>query len=200
MKVWTLIARLCGIDQFHIGAPKGKMESSYQTVLENLEACTRPLGKIKTMRPICSGGLKSTVLWDVANIMNPKGDSPNFDFIAQAGGGTHSHPLGTIGGARSMAQARDAISEGKSPQDTMQNYFETLLAFRRWDNEIYGNWLKTLKKDSKIVVQPDTRPYFLNNKQKIEPLKAVDLETAISEYPPLKEDLKKFNKALLNSL
>lgn len=197
MKVWCLIARLGGIDQFHIGAPKGKMESSYHTVLENLEACVRPLGKIKTMRPICSGGLKATVLWDVSTIMNPIGDTPNLDFIAQAGGGTHSHPLGTIGGSRSMVQARDSISTGESPQIAMSKYFETLLAFRRWDNEIYGNWLKTLTGDSKIVVEPDERPYFLIEKHPETVPQPVDLKTAIEIYPELRADLEKFNPSVL---
>src|SRR6056297_1605868 len=31
MKVWSLVARLAGIDQLHIGAPKGKMERDFDT-------------------------------------------------------------------------------------------------------------------------------------------------------------------------
>ncbi len=197
MKVWSLIARLGGIDQFHIGAPKGKMESTYHTVLENLEACVRPLGNIKTMRPICSGGLKATVLWDVAKIMNPTGDTPNLDFIAQAGGGTHSHPLGTIGGARSMVQARDSISNGDSPEIAMSKYFETLLAFRRWDNSIYVNWLKTLTAESKIVVEPDLRPYYNKDDQPEAAPQPVDLNTAMEKFPELRDDLHYFNPNLL---
>ncbi|MHA1720732.1 MAG: RuBisCO large subunit C-terminal-like domain-containing protein [Promethearchaeota archaeon] len=200
MKVWTIIARLVGIDQFHIGAPKGKMEATYKTVLENLEACTRSMGKIKKMRPICSGGLKATVLWDVAKIMNPVGDTPNMDIICQAGGGTHSHDLGTFGGAKSMVQARDAIKEGLSPQQAMAKHFETLLAFRKWDNEIYAKWLKTLNPDSKIVVDPDERPYYKNREERETGPIPVDLKTAILKYPPLKEDLEIFNPILLEKI
>ena len=200
MKAWTLIARLAGVDQFHIGAPKGKMEATSRTVLENLEACTRPLGKIKTMRPICSGGLKSTVMWDVARIMNPTDNTPNMDIICQAGGGTHSHDLGTFGGAKSMVQARDAIKEGLSPQEAMGKYFETLLAFRKWDNEVYGNWLKTLSSDSKIVVEPDTRPYYNNQEDKENGPIATDLIASVLKYPLLKEDLKKYNPTLYEKI
>lgn len=200
MKAWTIIARLSGVDQFHIGAPKGKMEASSRTVLENLEACTRPLGNIKTMRPICSGGLKATVMWDVAKIMNPDGDTPNMDIICQAGGGTHSHDLGTFGGAKSMVQARDAIKEGLSPQEAMGKYFETLLAFRKWDNDVYGNWLKTLSDDSKIVVDPDIRPYYKNQDDKENDPIATDLKSAVLKYPLLKEDLKKFNPSLYEKI
>ena len=200
MKAWTLIARLAGVDQFHIGSPKGKMEATSRTVLENLEACTRPLGKIKTMRPICSGGLKSTVMWDVARIMNPIDNTPNMDIICQAGGGTHSHDLGTFGGAKSMVQARDAIKEGLSPQEAMGKYFETLLAFRKWDNEVYGNWLKTLSSDSKIVVDPDTRPYYNNREDKENGPIATDLIASVLKYPLLKEDLKKYNPTLYEKI
>ncbi len=200
MKAWTLIARLSGVDQFHIGAPRGKMEASSRTVLENLEACTRPLGKIKTMRPICSGGLKATVMWDVAKIMNPDGETPNMDIICQAGGGTHSHDLGTFGGAKSMVQARDAIKEGLTPQETMAKHFETLLAFRKWDEVIYENWLKTLSSGSKIVVDPDTRPYYKNRKDKENGPIATDLKSAVLKYPLLKEDLKKFNPSLYKEI
>ena len=200
MKAWTLIARLSGVDQFHIGAPKGKMEASSRTVLENFEACTRPLGKIKTMRPICSGGLKATVMWDVARIMNPDGDTPNMDIICQAGGGTHSHDLGTFGGAKSMVQARDAIKDGLTPQETMAKHFETLLAFRKWDEEVYGNWLKTLSNDSKIVVDPDIRPYFKNREDKEGGPIATDLKSAVLKYPLLKEDLNKFNPSLYEKI
>ena len=200
MKTWTLIARLAGVDQFHIGAPKGKMEASSRTVLENLEACTRPLGKIKTMRPICSGGLKATVMWDVARIMNPTGDIPNMDIICQAGGGTHSHDLGTFGGAKSMVQARDAIKKGLSPQEAMAKHFETLLAFRKWDEEVYGNWLKTLSSDSKLVVDPDTRPYYDDKDDKEKGPIAIDLKSAIIKYPLLKDDLKKFNPTLYEKI
>ena len=200
MKAWTLIARLAGVDQFHIGAPKGKMEASSRTVLENLEACTRPLGKIKTMRPICSGGLKATVMWDVAKIMNPDGETPNMDIICQAGGGTHSHDLGTFGGAKSMVQARDSIKEGFTPQDAMGKYFETLLAFRKWDKDVYGNWLKTLSSDSKIVVDPDTRPYRKIDEDKENGPVAIDLKSAVLKYTLLKEDLKKYNPSLYEKI
>ncbi|MCP4762107.1 MAG: hypothetical protein GY870_10010 [archaeon] len=198
MKVLTLFARLSGIDQMHIGAPKGKMEASAQTVLENLEALNRPLGKIKTVRAICSGGLKSTVLWDVAKIMNPIGDSPNHDIICQAGGGTHAHDLGTFGGAKSMVQAKDCIEAGISTEKAISLYFETFLAFRKWEyNGIYTNWVKNLKKDSKLVIEPDERPYYAKGKEQGEAPKAVDLMIAMEKYPLLKDDIQKLNPDLL---
>jgi ribulose-bisphosphate carboxylase large chain len=197
MKVWSLIARLAGIDQLHIGAPKGKMEATHVTVLENLEACFRPLGKIKSCRAIASGGLKATVMWDVAKLMNPTGDTPNMDIIFQAGGGTHSHDLGTIGGAQSLIQASDAIKNGETPFQTMTKGFETLLGFRKWDNAIYGEWLKSLNSDSKIVIEPDLRPYRSDGKYDKEGPQPVDIKTAIGIYHPLKADLEKFNPDLL---
>ncbi len=197
MKVWTLVARLAGVDQLHIGAPKGKMEATYKTVLENLEACNRPLGDLKKTRPICSGGLKATVMWDVASIMNPFNDSPNIDFIFQAGAGSHSHDLGTLGGAKSIAQARDAVMSGKTKFETLSNHFEIILAFRKWEPETYGEWLKSLKSDSKIVVEPDERPYYAPGKEHGKPPSPVDLKIAIEKFPELKSDLEKYNPKLI---
>ena len=200
MKVWVIISRLAGIDQMHIGAPKGKMELSAHTVLENLEGCLRPLGNIKPCRAICSGGLKNTVMWDVAKIMNPVGDEPNLDIIFQAGGGTHSHPGGTFAGAKSLVQARDAVKKGLSPEWAMANHFECLHAFRRWDNEVYGAWLATLKADDKVVIEYDLRPYYKNGDYKEEGPQPVDLKTAVSKFPELKVDIEKFNSDIAKSL
>ncbi len=120
------------------------------------------------------------------------------DFIFQAGGGTHAHTLGTFGGSKSLAQARDAIYANKTPFEAMAMYFETLLAFRKWEPETYGKWIKSLKKDAKIVVEADTRPYYLEGKEQGNPPTAVDLKTAMVKYPPLKDDIQKFNPELLN--
>ncbi|MCF2138422.1 MAG: hypothetical protein K9W44_00035 [Candidatus Lokiarchaeota archaeon] len=200
MKVWTLIARLGGIDQFHIGAPLGKMEASSHTVLENMEACVRPLGKIKTMRPICSGGLKATVLWDVARVMNPNSDVPNQDIICQAGGGTHSHPLGTFGGAKSMVQARDAILKGKSIFETISSHFESLLAFRRWDRAKYTEWIKTLTEESKIVVEPDMRVYMKNGEYSEPEPPHLSIKDAIEKFHALAADIRKWNPELAEKI
>ncbi len=99
-----------------------------------------------------------------------------------------------------MVQARDAIKEGLSPQEAMGKYFETLLAFRKWDKEVYGNWLKTLSSDSKIVVEPDTRPYYNNQEDKEKGPIATDLKSSALKYPLLKEDLKKFNPTLYEKI
>ncbi|MHA1777595.1 MAG: RuBisCO large subunit C-terminal-like domain-containing protein [Promethearchaeota archaeon] len=200
MKVWTLIARLAGIDQFHIGAPLGKMEATSHTVLENLEACTRPLGHIKTMRPICSGGLKSTVLWDVAKVMNPNGDKPNQDIICQAGGGTHSHPLGTFAGAKSMVQARDAVKNKIGIFETISNHFETLLAFRRWDRATYAKWVENLTESSKVVVTPDLRIYFKNGQYREKGPEPVNLQQAVKIFPALVADLRRWNPSLADNV
>ncbi len=48
------------------------------------------------------------------------------------------HDLGTFGGAKSLAQARDAILNGKSAFETIGKHFETLLAFRKWKSEKYA--------------------------------------------------------------
>lgn len=194
MKVIAIVARLAGVDQLHIGAPKGKMEAGHEHVLQNLEACYRPMGKIKTCRPICSGGLRSPVMWDVARIMAVNKGGYNQGLIYQAGGGTHAHPLGTFGGAQSLVQARDAIAEGKGYKQCISENFEELLAFRRWEKDMYKEWVKSLTKDSQVVVEPDTRIYGINEGIKPQP---VPLAEAIKKFPKLKEDLEKYNPGAL---
>lgn len=198
MRVIALFARLAGIDQLHIGSPSGKMEKSKKEPLENLEPLFRSLGSLKTVRPINSGGLKAPVMWKVASDMNPTGDDFNENIIFQAGGGTHAHDLGTFGGAKSMVQARDAIHQGKSPIEIMGQHFETLLAFRKWDNITYVKWLKTLSKDSKIVIFPDERPYPKDGKYSKPEPESVDLKSAIKLFPPLKSDLERHRPDLIN--
>ena len=104
--------------------------------------------------------------------------------------GTHAHDLGTFGGAKSLVQARDAILNGKKKLECIGKHFETLLAFRKWDRETYIKWLKTLTKESKIVVEPDNRPYYALEKEKGNPPLPVDINTAIEKFPSLKSDLK----------
>lgn len=200
MKAIALFARLAGIDQLHIGAPEGKMEATERTVLENLEACTRPLGKIKTVRPICSGGLKSTVMWTVSKVMDPTGKGISQDFIFQAGGGTHAHDLGTPGGAKSLAQARDAIRQGLTPFEAISRFFETLLAFRKWDKSIYKEWINSLDKNSKVMVEPDKDPYCLEGSEGGICSMPIELKKAIQIWPPLKEDIIKYNSKLAKEL
>ena len=67
--------------------------------------------------------------------------------------------LGTFGGAKSLAQARDAILNGESAFETIGKHFETLLAFRKWESEKYAEWVGSLTSDFMIVVDPDLRPY-----------------------------------------
>lgn len=198
MRVIALFARLAGIDQLHIGAPKGKMEKGKKEPLENQEPLFRPLGTLKTVRPICSGGLKAPVMWDVSREMDPTGKNYNQDIIFQAGGGTHAHDLGTFGGAKSMVQARDAIQAGKGPIEIIGNHFETMLAIRKWNHPLYVKWLKTLTKDTKIVVSADKRTYPKDGKYSSPRPESVGLKKAISLYPPLKTDLLQHRPDLLN--
>jgi hypothetical protein len=152
------------------------------------------------MRPICSGGLKATVMWDVAEIMGSSQKKVTQDFIFQAGGGTHAHDLGTFGGAKSLVQARDAILAKKTPFEAMSMYYEVLLAFRKWEPEMYGKWIKNLKEDSRIVAEPDVRPYYKPEKEQGKRPSPVDLKIAIAKIPGFKADLEKFNPSLLKKL
>ena len=65
-RVIALFCKTCRNRPVHIGAPKGKMEKGKKEPLENLEPLFRPIGSLKQVRPICSGGLKAPVMWGVS--------------------------------------------------------------------------------------------------------------------------------------
>ena len=77
-------------------------------------------------------------MWDVARYYGKTENKMFVDFIFQAGGGTHAHDLGTFGGAKSLAQARDAILNGESAFETIGKHFETLSHFENGNQKIRG--------------------------------------------------------------
>lgn len=130
-------ARLCGVDQLHIGTVIGKMEGPRQEVIalgEEIEKkFVRPKGhilserwgKIKPVFAVCSGGLHPGL---VPYLIRTLGN----DIIVQAGGGVHGHPDGTTAGAAAMRQAIDA-SMKKIPLSTYTRTHEELaLAIKKW--------------------------------------------------------------------
>ncbi|MHA1730355.1 MAG: RuBisCO large subunit C-terminal-like domain-containing protein [Promethearchaeota archaeon] len=192
MKILALFARLGGVDQLHIGAPLGKMEAHNRTCIENLEMITRPMGKIKPCLAINSGGLSPDKFQGVVKLMAPPGTEKNFAVVFQAGGGTHAHPLGTFGGAKAMIQARRVAVEGIPLFEALNRFYELRLAYRRWQRGTYDDWLKSLERDTMVVVSPDARDHAVAGKVNGKPPEAVPLVEALSkdDCRELLEDVK----------
>lgn len=113
------IYRLLGVDQLHIGTIFGKMEGGKEEVTDIKNEISKTFvkpkkhvlesdwGKIKSVFPVCSGGLHPG---HVDKLVRALGKN----IIIQMGGGIHGHPMGTQFGARAAREAVDAVMEGKS--------------------------------------------------------------------------------------
>ena len=125
MRVVAKVARIIGVDQLHVGTVVGKMSETKQEVMENIEACKMPMGGLKPVLPVASGGLHPRL---VPALMKTFGK----DFVIQAGGGIHGHTDGTFAGATAMRQAVDAVMEGKTLEDYAETHKELKTALELW--------------------------------------------------------------------
>jgi ribulose-bisphosphate carboxylase large chain len=125
MCVIAKVARIIGVDQLHVGTVVGKMSETKQEVLENIEACKMPMGGLKPVLPVASGGLHPGL---VPALMETFGK----DFVIQAGGGIHGHTDGTFAGATAMRQAVDAVLEGKTLEEYAETRKELRTALELW--------------------------------------------------------------------
>jgi ribulose-bisphosphate carboxylase large chain len=125
MRVVAKVARVIGVDQLHVGTVVGKMSETKQEVLENIEACKMPMGGLKPVLPVASGGLHPRL---VPALIETFGK----DFVIQAGGGIHGHTDGTFAGATAMRQAVDATLEGKPLEEYANTHKELKTALELW--------------------------------------------------------------------
>jgi ribulose-bisphosphate carboxylase large chain len=125
MRVIAIVARVVGVDQLHVGTVVGKMFETREEVLENIDACKMPMGGLKRVLPVASGGLHPRL---VPALMETFGK----DFVIQAGGGIHGYPDGTFAGATAMRQAVDAVLEGKTLEEYAENRKELRMALEFW--------------------------------------------------------------------
>jgi ribulose-bisphosphate carboxylase large chain len=125
MRVIAKVARVIGVDQLHVGTVVGKMSETKQEVLENIEACKMPMGGLKPVLPVASGGLHP-------RLVPPLIETFGKDFIIQAGGGIHGHKDGTFAGATAMRQAVDAALEGKPLMEYAKTHKELKTALELW--------------------------------------------------------------------
>lgn len=75
--------------------------------------------------PVASGGIHPGYV--PANFM-----AFGKDFVINAGGGIHGHPLGTRGGAAAMKQAIEACIKGISIDEYAKTHRELDLALKQW--------------------------------------------------------------------
>lgn len=139
MLVVAKLARLIGVDQLHVGAIVGKMKGETREVEHIGEEISGDFMKqedkehvlsqgwrgIKSVFPVCSGGLHPGVVGDLMKYMGK-------DIIIQAGGGVHGHPDGTIAGARAMRQAINAALAKQTVRQYASTHIELRRALEKW--------------------------------------------------------------------
>ena len=125
MIVLARVSRLLGVDQLHVGTAVGKMAETRDEVIANKEACVEPMGGIKPVLPVASGGLHPGMVPKLVEFFGK-------DTVIQAGGGIHGHPDGTVKGAMALRQAVDAAIQGISLEDYGRNHEELGKALTRW--------------------------------------------------------------------
>jgi ribulose-bisphosphate carboxylase large chain len=125
MRPIAKVARIIGVDQLHVGTMVGKMSEKRQEVADNIEALKMPMGDVKPVLPVASGGLHPRL---VPALMKLFGN----DFVVQAGGGIHGHTDGTQAGATAMRQAIQATMEKKTLEGYAEKHIELEKALQLW--------------------------------------------------------------------
>ena len=125
MVVLARVSRLLGVDQLHVGTAVGKMAETKDEVLANKDACIEPMGDIKPVLPVASGGLHPGM---VSKLIEYFGN----DTVIQAGGGIHGHPDGTVKGSVALRQAVDAAVAGIPLEEYAKTHGELAKALTQW--------------------------------------------------------------------
>lgn len=137
MAVMARAARLCGVDQLHVGTGVGKMAGGADEVHSCARALTASPAEagggvdgqawvgVAPAMPIASGGLHPG---HVPALLRTFG----YDVILQFGGGIHGHPGGTAAGARAARQAVDAALAGVPLAEYASGAPELASALIRW--------------------------------------------------------------------
>jgi len=125
MQVVAKVARAIGVDQLHVGTVVGKMFETKEEVAENCRALKEPMGRLKPVLPVASGGLHPGLVPTLIGFFGT-------DFVIQAGGGIHGHRDGTIAGAKAMRQSVDASLRGISLGEYAKTHRELESALQTW--------------------------------------------------------------------
>ncbi|WP_418320845.1 ribulose-bisphosphate carboxylase large subunit family protein [Piscinibacter sakaiensis] len=101
-KLW----RLAGVDQLHVGGPRGKFCEPDATVIEAARSCLKSFGGSTPVMPVFSSGQWAGHAPELFAALG------STDLMHLAGGGIVSHPGGVAAGVASMREAWEAAAAG----------------------------------------------------------------------------------------
>jgi len=119
------LPRLTGGDVVVLPAPYGKAYVVKERFLQNIVSCVYPLGDMKKMMPMPSGGITPGMVEYATR-------DCGWDIMIGSGGGIHSHPDGPAAGGRAFRQAIDAAMKGIKVKKYAKDHEELAKALGTW--------------------------------------------------------------------
>lgn len=104
------LTRIAGADLVQIGGFGGKLFDTHDEVARNLAACRRALAGAQVPVPVNGGGVWAGSTPAILAAAGP-------DIMLLLGMGAFEHPAGPEAGARSVAEAIDAVTAGQPLED-----------------------------------------------------------------------------------
>lgn len=121
-QVFTKIQRMAGYDVLIYPGLDSRVKATMEDVMANAQACLGKLGNLKTMLPVPAGSQWAGSLGDLYHILGTA------DFGIVPGRAVFGHPMGPKGGAMSLRQGWEAVSQGISLQQYARDHEELRLA------------------------------------------------------------------------
>ena len=114
-KLLTKLQRMAGFDVIILAGFGARMKTSDQEVLENVNECLKPLGRLKRALPVPAGSQWAGTTGKLYETLK------TIDFGIVPGRGVFGHPMGPAAGAASLLQGWQAFKEGVP----LEEYAET---------------------------------------------------------------------------
>jgi ribulose-bisphosphate carboxylase large chain len=133
----TKLARLVGLDQLHIGDIDKHFHEKKKELMALHDCCIMDKVKgnekmhilsqnwdgIRPMFPVVSGGSVPALIPELMHVFGK-------DVIIDCNSGIHSHPMGSVAGAKACRQAIDAVLAGASLEEYGKSHTELQAAFK----------------------------------------------------------------------
>ncbi len=120
--VFTKLLRMVGFDAMIYPGFGARMKSAPEDIMASARACLSPMGTLKPILPIPAGSQWAGSLGELKDALG------TIDFGIVPGRGVFGHPQGPKGGAASLHQGWEAVSQGVPLEEYAQNHEELRLA------------------------------------------------------------------------
>ena len=127
-KLLTKLQRMAGFDVIILAGFGARMKTSDQEVLENVNECLKPLGRLKRALPVPAGSQWAGTTGKLYEALK------TIDFGIVPGRGVFGHPMGPAAGAASLLQGWQAFKEGVPLEEYAETHPELKAAIEEFGN------------------------------------------------------------------